>query len=159
MNTPFTEKEIEVAEQLGKGLKKEKVNFVSIYSSDSRRARETADVVLEASGQNDLDFNKYERLRESCFGIYEGDADDNIWGPVTKSLGCQSLEAWRASDKFSVEEGLDELAKIDSSKQAESFGKVRKRAGSTKRYHRRNRSRWSRECADCYLWWNYSCFN
>lgn len=93
--------------------------------------------------------NKDERLRESCFGIHEGDADDNIWRPVTKSLGSQSLEAWRASDKFSVKEGLDELAKIDSSKQAESFGKVRKKnAGSTKRYHRRNRSRWLRECAD-----------
>ncbi|MFM2490121.1 histidine phosphatase family protein [Enterococcus avium] len=126
MNTPFTEKEIEVAEQLRKGLKKEKVNFVSIYSSDSGRARETADVVLEASGQNDLDLNKDERLRESCFGIHEGDADDNIWRPVTKSLGSQSLEAWRASDKFSVKEGLDELAKIDSSKQAESFGKEKR---------------------------------
>lgn len=129
-DTPLTDDGIEVAQQLGEGLKADNVDFVSVYSSDLGRSRETAKVVLNALGQEDFELNEDERLRESCFGIFEGDTDDNMWGPVAKNLGFESLEAWRSSDQFSVEEGLDELAKIDSSSTAEAFGEVRDRMQS-----------------------------
>lgn len=126
-DTPLTDDGIEVAQQLGEGLKIDKIHFASVYSSDLGRSRETAKVVLNTLGQENLELNEDERLRESCFGIFEGDTDDNMWGPVAENLGFESLDAWRSSDQFSVEEGLNELAKIDSSSTAETFEEVRNR--------------------------------
>ena len=42
---------IEVAEYLGAGLKEKKIKFSAAYSSDSGRSIQTADIVLEKTGQ------------------------------------------------------------------------------------------------------------
>ncbi|WP_449603704.1 histidine phosphatase family protein [Paenibacillus sp. Marseille-Q9583] len=66
-DSPLTEKGIEVAENLGRGLKN--IPFVAAYSSTSERASDTADIVLES---RNLKLIKDKRLREINFGDLEG---------------------------------------------------------------------------------------
>lgn len=126
-DTPLTAEGIKVAEQLGKGIRD--VNFKAVYSSDLGRARQTARIVLAAKGQS-LNIHESENLRESCFGIFEGDLDPNMWGPVGRKLGYQSdvdLMADYAKGKVSTKQLLDTLAEVDSSGQAENFDTVKNR--------------------------------
>lgn len=85
IDAPLTPAGIEIAESLGKGLKAEKVTFDAVYSSDSGRAVETANIVLKNSGQEDLlkKLKTDKRLREVNFGTYEGMPNEEMW---TESL-------------------------------------------------------------------------
>ncbi|WP_054950330.1 phosphoglycerate mutase family protein [Numidum massiliense] len=68
-DTPLTDEGVRVAEQLGKGLKKENVHFDAAYSSDSGRARETARIVLDSIGQRELTITENKKIgrRTSVF--------------------------------------------------------------------------------------------
>lgn len=48
-DTPLTDAGVEVAEQLGRGLKD--IHFVEAYSSDAGRARQTAKIALASAEQ------------------------------------------------------------------------------------------------------------
>lgn len=74
-DSPLTEPGVTVARQLGKGLKG--VPFEAAYSSDSGRAIETTNLVLEESGQKDVKLTTDKDLREWNFGKYEGDLNAN----------------------------------------------------------------------------------
>jgi len=72
IDAPLTQPGIDVAESLGKGLSD--IKFDAVYSSDSGRSIETAKIVLQHNGQPELFTNliQDQRLREFCFGMYEG---------------------------------------------------------------------------------------
>ena len=70
-DAPLTKDGVVVAENLGKGLKE--VKFEKAYSSDSGRAIETAKIVLDQSGNKDMNINQSKNLREACFGEFEGE--------------------------------------------------------------------------------------
>jgi broad specificity phosphatase PhoE len=72
-DSPLTIEGIAVAKQLGKGLSG--VHFGAVYSSDSGRARETAHLVLAEQSNQSLVLQEDMRLREYCFGPYEGGLD------------------------------------------------------------------------------------
>ena len=53
-DSPLTDEGIEVAENLGKGLKEAGITFDAAYSSDLGRQRDTARLVLDQLGQTDM---------------------------------------------------------------------------------------------------------
>ncbi|OTO72897.1 MULTISPECIES: histidine phosphatase family protein [unclassified Enterococcus] len=69
-DAPLTPAGIEVAEAVGKGIG-DSIKFDKVYSSDSGRAIETAEVILENADQK-VPVEKDKRLKEFNFGSYEG---------------------------------------------------------------------------------------
>lgn len=126
-DTPLTKPGIEVAEQLGRGLKD--VKFISVYSSDSGRARQTARIILESKGDV-VQINEMEGLRETCFGEFEGDLDPNMWNPAAQHLGYASdktLMADLAKGKVTLKKMMDAIAAVEKSGEAEDYNKVKNR--------------------------------
>lgn len=129
-DTPLTVAGVTVADQLGKGLKD--VEFKKVYASDLGRARQTARVILAAKGQQ-LDIVESEKLREFCFGIYEGDLDANMWGAIATKFGYESdktLFGDFANGKLPFDKMFGGVALVDTSGEAETFATVRARMQS-----------------------------
>ncbi|QIQ21683.1 histidine phosphatase family protein [Zophobihabitans entericus] len=126
-DTPLTQPGIEVAQQLGRGLKD--VDFIATYSSDLGRARQTARIVLETKGVP-VDIIEMDRLRETCFGLFEGDLDPNMWGPAAQHLGYKSdteLMADMAKGNIALPQMMNAIAAVETSGQAEDYEKVKTR--------------------------------
>lgn len=126
-DTPLTKPGIEVAEQLGRGLKG--TDFIAVYSSDLGRARQTASVILEAKGDN-VDIIELKGLRETCFGLFEGDLDPNMWGPAAKHLGYDSdkdLMKDFSAGKITINKMMDAIAAVEKSGDAENYQTVKNR--------------------------------
>ncbi|MFK4568535.1 histidine phosphatase family protein [Enterococcus sp. UD-01] len=129
IDAPLTPAGIEVAEYLGKGLSD--VKFDKVVTSDSGRAIETAELVLQNNGQADMlkEMTKDKRLREYNFGTYEGQMNDDMLTAVAKEQGktLDEYNEWMQEvgfykgilefadvlselDKKNVEEGVNWLA-------------------------------------------------
>lgn len=121
-DSPLTKDGVEVAEYLGKGLKG--VQFEKAYSSDSGRAIETAKIVLDQSGNKNMDTIQRKNLREACFGEFEGELNHNFREKLAKA---NNMTLDEFMNNFDVEIMLNTAAKIDTSKQAESTETVSKR--------------------------------
>ena len=115
-DSPLVEKGVEVATNLGAGLKD--IHFMNAYSSDSGRAIETANLVLKYSEQSKLKLKQRKKLRELNFGIFEGEKLDNMWDAVGKAAGVTSPEELL---KFSIQEVIDLIRAADPTKQAEDW--------------------------------------
>ncbi|HDR7784806.1 MULTISPECIES: histidine phosphatase family protein [Bacillus] len=115
-DSPLVEKGVEVASNLGTGLKD--VHFTNAYSSDSGRAIETANLVLKYSEQSKLKLEKRKKLRELNFGIFEGEKLENMWDVVGKAAGVASPEELM---KFSIQEVINLIRAADPTKQAEDW--------------------------------------
>ena len=115
-DSPLVEKGVEVASNLGTGLKD--IHFTSAYSSDSGRAIETANLVLKYSEQSKLKLEQRKDLRELNFGIFEGEKLENMWDVVGKAAGVSSPEELM---KFSIQEVIDLIRAADPTKQAEDW--------------------------------------
>ena len=81
-DSPLVEKGVEVASNLGMGLKD--IHFTNVYSSDSGRAIETANLVLKYSEQSKLKLEKRKDLRELNFGTFEGEKLEIMWDVLEK---------------------------------------------------------------------------
>ncbi|QWG28989.1 histidine phosphatase family protein [Bacillus mycoides] len=115
-DSPLVEKGVEVASNLGTGLKD--VHFMNAYSSDSGRAIETANLVLKYSEQSELKLEKRKNLRELNFGIFEGEKLYNMWETIGKAAGVASSEELM---KFSIQEVINLIRAADPTKQAEDW--------------------------------------
>jgi probable phosphoglycerate mutase len=117
---------VEVAEQLGKGLRD--VKFVVAWSSDSGRARETARLVLANNGQVQLPLNESKNFRESGFGSYEGALDEEMWGDAGKALGYENYEATMQAmygGKIDMTDILRAVKGLDTTGTAEDYDTIR----------------------------------
>ncbi|WP_433772539.1 histidine phosphatase family protein [Bacillus wiedmannii] len=115
-DSPLVEKGVEVAANLGTGLKD--IHFTTVYSSDSGRAIETANLVLKYSEQSKLKLEQRKALRELNFGIFEGEKLENMWETIGKAAGVTSPEELM---KFSIQEVIDLIRAADPTKQAEDW--------------------------------------
>jgi probable phosphoglycerate mutase len=125
-DTPLTAPGVEVAEQLGKGLRD--VHFTAVWSSDSGRARETARLVLANSGQGNLLLNESSNFRESGFGLYEGALDEEMWGAAGKVLGYETYAATMqgmTGGKIDMTDILRAVKGLDTTGMAEEYDTVR----------------------------------
>ncbi|QJX81419.1 histidine phosphatase family protein [Priestia megaterium] len=115
IDAPLTPAGVKIAKSLGKGLSD--VEFSKAYSSDSGRAIETAELVLENNGQDDLEITKDERLREYNFGTYEGMLNEEMMTVVAEKKGLSLEEYMKFMQKNgfynSITEFADILSKLD----------------------------------------------
>lgn len=96
-DAPLTPTGIEVAEDVGEGIG-DSIKFDKVYSSDSGRAIETAEIILDKSGQK-VKINKDKRLREFNFGTFEA------------TPGAESVEAIAKRKDLSANEYTEKAAK------------------------------------------------
>ncbi|PFJ19108.1 histidine phosphatase family protein [Bacillus cereus] len=115
-DSPLVEKGVEVAANLGTGLKD--IHFTNVYSSDSGRAIETANLVLKYSEQSKMKLEKRKDLRELNFGTFEGEKIENMWDAIGKAAGVTSPDELM---KFSTEEIINLIRAADPTKQAEDW--------------------------------------
>ncbi|MDR1470181.1 MAG: histidine phosphatase family protein [Spirochaetaceae bacterium] len=134
-DTPLTPPGVEVAEQLGRGIKAQGITFNAAWSSDSGRARETAHLVLENSGNAGLALRETKNFRESGFGLFEGDTDENMWGNAGIHLGLGNtveeayqaiFAAWTAG-RYTISDMLGAVKAIDTTGLAEDYDTVKTR--------------------------------
>lgn len=95
-DNPLNEKGIELAVVTGKAMKG--IHFDRCYSSPLIRARQTAELVLQNSGNPDVPIYIDERLREVNMGDWEG---RRLHSEVDGSISPQAMELFR--DPFSSE--------------------------------------------------------
>ncbi|MEN9918179.1 MAG: hypothetical protein RL662_615 [Bacteroidota bacterium] len=128
-DSPLTPEGIEVAQYLGAGLLDTAMD--SVYTSDLRRTRQTAETILNEKGQPNLRINELFGFREACFGIYESDFNSKMWGDVSLFLQYTTKEAMYKDifgGKISNKEVLDTISKLDPMQLAESFEQVETRS-------------------------------
>ena len=73
---PLTDQGRKQAKSLGRKLLKTEIKFDAVYSSDLRRAAETATIICSEIGIEDIIFD--ERLREGDAGIFTGQYVDDL---------------------------------------------------------------------------------
>lgn len=141
-DTPLTPAGVDVALKLGRGL--QPVTFTAVWSSDSGRARETAQRVMQG-WKSPLPIKENQGLREVGFGLFEGDLDRNMWGAAAKQAGYSSEAALMkdfAERKILVDkmidaikdaeyQGTEALKGIKSTGAAESYQQVATRMTSS----------------------------
>lgn len=115
-DTPLTPAGVDVAQKLGRGL--QPVKFIAAWSSDSGRARETAQLIMQ-SWKTPLPLKESKGLREVGYGLFEGDLDRNMWGAAAKQAGYSS-EAALMKDFTERKIRIDKM--IEAIKGAESQG-------------------------------------
>lgn len=107
----------EVVTAAGIGLKD--VEFQNVYSSDSGRAIQTADLIIKENGKSaDLKPITDPRLREFNFGTYEGDLNHNMWQDIADDQGV-TLEEFM--NNMTPESFANSVAKLDAKKDEEGL--------------------------------------
>ncbi|WP_085535256.1 histidine phosphatase family protein [Massilibacteroides vaginae] len=129
-DTPLTPAGIEVAEYLGKGLKSDGIIFKAAYSSDLGRARQTARIVLDTKGQNEMMITEVPQMRETCFGSYEGEFNPRMWNDAALRLGYKSyteLMADLEKDPTLMKKMVDAFAALETLGIGEPYDAVKAR--------------------------------
>lgn len=127
-DSPLTKEGIEVAEYLGLGL--QDIHFESVYTSDLRRTRQTAEIILKKQGQANLAITEVFGFREACFGSYESDSNLRMWKDASLYLQYARQEDMYKDvfeGKISSAEILDAIAKLDQLEMAENFHQLETR--------------------------------
>lgn len=69
------------------GIGMKDIEFQNVYSSDSGRAIQTAQIVLDENKKKDgITVHPDKRFREFNFGSYEGDFNENMWKDVAERM-------------------------------------------------------------------------
>jgi probable phosphoglycerate mutase len=119
MDAPLTPEGIEVAEDLGRGLRD--VSFDYVVSSDLVRARQTVRLVMAQNRvSKDYRLEDSEMLREACFGSFEGES----WNTMLKALAITDAEWGHSSVLFKI---ADTVKRLDTSGMAEDAAAIKSR--------------------------------
>jgi len=114
-DSPLTDQGKATAQQVGQALAD--VNFAHYYSSDSKRAMDTAKLIKAAAGKTDAVLTTLPSFRETFYGYYEGDDSSRTWSLVGKDYGVTSLH--ELLNYMSIEETKDLMREIDPFHEAE----------------------------------------
>src|SRR5690625_1186214 len=117
-DTPLTDEGREIAVDLGRGLKEEPLD--AMYSSDAGRSRETAEIVIEESGQTKLELVPLKDFREMYFGKYEGDLNSVMWDDILELLGVEDMDTIMAGG-YHFNQIIDAVAELDETGEAETW--------------------------------------
>lgn len=120
-DSPLTDAGIEVAQQLGKGLKASDIKFDGVYTSDSGRAIETANIIIAELGQKNLPIIESEKLREWNFGGFEGDLNANMTTAIEQDAGLENDPNTSVMVRLPMNELADHIAASDKTKTAENW--------------------------------------
>ncbi|WP_125589004.1 histidine phosphatase family protein [Companilactobacillus jidongensis] len=114
-DTPLTEQGIEDLKITGKYLQNTK--FDAIYSSDLKRAMDTAEIIKNENLENPPKIKIGSNFREIFFGFFEGSEAAKTWGMLAKPYGCSTQN--EVSEKYSIEFAREVLKKGDPKHWAE----------------------------------------
>ncbi|KRM87402.1 histidine phosphatase family protein [Lacticaseibacillus thailandensis] len=104
VDSPLTTSGINDAMALGRGLAAAGINFDAAYSSNLRRAVETANLALTAAHQR-LTVHKWFGLREQSFGVFEGHSE--------AQRAAAMIELTKSTDRFGQPEfTVDQVAEL-----------------------------------------------
>ncbi|MDR1884450.1 MAG: histidine phosphatase family protein [Prevotella sp.] len=127
-DSPLTKEGTDAARYLGYGLSD--INFRTAYCSDLRRTAQTAGIILETKGQDDIPVIELPGLREACFGSFEADFNHHMWNSAALYLHFTSAENMIKAimeKKISYGDVLDAVKVLDKTGMAENFAQVEAR--------------------------------
>lgn len=115
-DTPLTEKGIDDLKVTGKYL--ENIKFDAIYSSDLKRAVDTAEIIKKENKEDPPKIRINENFREIFFGFFEGSEADKTWNMLGKPYGCNTQN--EVASKYSIEFARNILKEADPKHWAEN---------------------------------------
>lgn len=119
----LTEDGIEGAKSAGKELSQ--IKFTSIYSSDLKRAYDTANYIIDENKFNKLKIQQKKVFRELNFGYWEGLDSSQVWHETAMPYNAHSLDD--LITKYGLKKATDIVAETDPFKKAEYFIDIRNR--------------------------------
>lgn len=121
-DSPLTVSGEQAAKELGKHLSA--ISFSAAYTSDTKRAFQTAGLILEKCQQSEIKIYQDKRLREWCLGIMEAERNPVFIKRVSQWLGGVSsfLEMNRR-----LPEVAQAIQQHDTTGTTESFVQIRNR--------------------------------
>lgn len=125
------------ATEVGELFRDEGVVFDTVYTSDTKRAIETAEKVLEASGQDlSTEIISDARVREVSMGIFEGASYIEVFRRVAEELGIPAEEYFADGDSEEAMRSRLEILSCwhEESKHADSLPCVERFSDLTKRF-------------------------
>ena len=85
-DTPLTAAGETGIEELGLGLKARAIKFARAYSSDSGRTIQTMSLILKHSENEGIPYKMDPRIREWCFGSFDGGYDGDLFDGVLPKI-------------------------------------------------------------------------
>lgn len=123
-DTPLTaEGEVGITE-LGLGLKAEHVKFDAAFSSDSGRTIQTMGLILKNSDNEDIPYKMDKRIREWCFGSFDGGYDGDLFDGVMPRIFAQNGES---DGEPSLEQMVNAIYEVDTAGWAETWEELKNR--------------------------------
>lgn len=116
-DSPLTEEGKAVAIESGKKLSTNQFNRV--YTSDSGRTLETAELILQQNNHKIPVINKTKAFRETFFGGFEGENSEVAWSKIAQDNGYHSFKDLMENCNF--EEVANLIKKSDPFHHAESY--------------------------------------
>lgn len=105
-------------------MKLKSISFSAVYCSDTKRALQTAELLLEAKGQPHIRIHQDCRLREWCLGKLEAADNTSFISKVSDWLGAEpSLTELNQR----LPEVAEAIRQHDTTGFAEPFGKIERR--------------------------------
>lgn len=152
-DTPLTKQGEEGIYHLGLGLRD--IDFKEAYSSDSGRAMQTAQIILqEHQNHQKIPYLTDKRIREWCFGSLDGGYDGELWGVVPRILAFKSYEDMMTT-KITYRDLANAIIEADTADWAEPYEVIRDRVWSGFEdiaHHRRKK--WWRQSHGGFPWTN-----
>jgi probable phosphoglycerate mutase len=123
-DSPLTPEGIAVAEDLGRGLRD--VRFDYVISSDLVRARQTARLVMvQNRASKDYRLEDSEMLREACYGQFEGDPNSAMIAAFIAETGVAPDALMK--DPYMWFIAADAIKRLDTSGMAEDSATIKAR--------------------------------
>ena len=117
-DSPLTEEGKAVASETGKRLAA--VPFDRVYTSDSGRTVETAELILQQNNyQNHLVINRRKAFRESFFGSFEGEYSEVVFRKIAEENNCLSTK--ELFQNHNLEDVMNFFKKSDPFHHAEDY--------------------------------------
>lgn len=118
----LTDSGIETAVNAGIGLSS--IKFKAVYSSDLKRAIETAKIIIkENKSGSGLKLKELKSLREVYFGKYEGELEEVLFNDILNYLNVKSFK--EAEEKYDFQkEYCNACASLDETNKAEDYNTV-----------------------------------
>lgn len=107
------------------GIELSQLHFSAVYSSDLKRAYDTASYINNENKFNKLKIQQSSLFREANFGYWEGLDSSHVWHEVAIPYGVSSLDDLIA--KYGLSKATDIIADADTFRLAEHFVDIKNR--------------------------------
>lgn len=123
-DTPLTREGEEGIIDLGQALAQGSVKFDRAYSSDSGRTIQTMGHILRESKNEGIPYQMDPRIREWCFGSFDGGYDGELFDGVLPRIFAENL---KETENPSYEEIAAAIYQADTAGWAETWTEIRDR--------------------------------